>query len=134
MLWGANFFTDGACGLARKWRVSELVIGLTIVALGTSLPEFVVSFISCLRGSGDMSVGNIIGSNTFNALVIVGASCMMLTIPITRGVLWRDIPFCMLVTLVFVLFARSGEINRPTASLLFALFLIFILYNIYITN
>ena len=134
VLWGANFFTDGACGLARKWRVSELVIGLTIVALGTSLPEFVVSFISCLRGSGDMSVGNIIGSNTFNALVIVGASCMMLTIPITRGVLWRDIPFCMLVTLVFVLFARSGEINRPTASLLFALFLIFILYNIYIAR
>ena len=93
VLWGADRFTDGACGLARKWKVSELIIGLTIVALGTSLPEFVVSFISCLRGSGDMSVGNIIGSNTFNALVIVGVSCMLLTIPVERGVLWRDLPF-----------------------------------------
>ncbi len=132
VLWGADRFTDGACGLARKWKVSELIIGLTIVALGTSLPEFVVSFISCLRGSGDMSVGNIIGSNTFNALVIVGVSCMLLTIPVERGVLWRDLPFCILVTVAFVLFVMTGEINRISAGVLCALFVVFVAYNIYI--
>lgn len=134
VLWGADRFTDGACGLARKWKVSELIIGLTIVALGTSLPEFVVSFISCLRGSGDMSVGNIIGSNTFNALVIVGASCMLLVIPVERGVLWRDLPFCILVTAAFVLLVSAGEINRLSAALLCALFAVFLTYNIYIAK
>ena len=132
VLWGADRFTDGACGLARKWKVSELIIGLTIVAMGTSLPEFVVSFISCLRGSGDMSVGNIIGSNTFNALVIVGVSCMLLTIPVERGVLWRDLPFCILVTVAFVLFVMTGEINRLSAGVLCVLFVVFVAYNIYI--
>ena len=77
VLWGADRFTDGACGIARKWHVSELVIGLTIVSMGTSLPEFMVSFFSVLRGSSDMSVGNIIGSNIFNTLVIIGASAIM---------------------------------------------------------
>ena len=134
VLWGADRFTDGACGLARRWKVSELVIGLTIVALGTSLPEFVVSFISCLRGSGDMSVGNIIGSNTFNALVIVGASCLILVIPVERGVLWRDLPFCILVTAVFVLMVFMGEINRFSAALLCLLFAVFLTYNIYIAK
>ena len=77
VLWGADRFTDGASGLARKWNVSELVIGLTIVAAGTSLPEFMVSLLSTLQGSSDMSVGNIIGSNIFNGLAIqIGrASC-----------------------------------------------------------
>lgn len=68
VLWGADRFTDGASGLARKWHVSELVIGLTIVAAGTSLPEFMVSLLSTLQGSADMSTGNIIGSNIFNSL------------------------------------------------------------------
>ncbi|MCR4922301.1 MAG: calcium/sodium antiporter [Bacteroidaceae bacterium] len=134
VLWGADRFTDGACGLARRWKVSELVIGLTIVALGTSLPEFVVSFISCLRGSGDMSVGNIIGSNTFNSLVIVGASCMLLVIPVERGVLWRDLPFCILVTAAFVLMVLTGEINRYSAAILCLLFAVFLTYNIYIAK
>ncbi len=134
VLWGADRFTDGACGLARRWKVSELIIGLTIVALGTSLPEFVVSFISCLRGSGDMSVGNIIGSNTFNSLVIVGTSCMLLVIPVERGVLWRDLPFCIVVTLAFMLMVLGGEINRFGAAILCLLFAVFLTYNIYIAR
>lgn len=134
VLLGANLFTNGASGLARKWRVSELIIGLTIVAIGTSLPEFVVSFISCLRGSGDMSVGNIIGSNTFNALIIVGASCMVLTIPVSRGVLRRDLPFCIAVTAAFVSLASSGGINRLSAAVLLLFFATFITYNIYIAR
>lgn len=134
VLGGADKFTDGACGLARKWGVSELIIGLTIVAIGTSLPEFVVSFISCLRGSGDMSVGNIIGSNTFNSCVIVGASALILTIPIERGVLFRDLPFCVLLTLAFVLMASQGEITRWKAAIFLAFFLTFIIYNVYLAR
>ena len=132
VLWGADRFTDGASGLARKWQVSELIIGLTVVAFGTSLPEFIVSFLSCLRGSGDMSVGNILGSNIFNILVIVGVSSMILALPVSRGVLYRDMPFCLLVTAALVLVGFDGEISRLDASLLFGLFLLFLIYTIYL--
>ena len=91
VLWGADKFTDGACGVARRWNVSELMIGLTIVAMGTSLPELIVSLFSSIRGSGDMSVGNIVGSNIFNTLVIIGASAMAMKIAVTRVTLYRDV-------------------------------------------
>ena len=89
VLMGANWFTDGASGLARRLKVSELVIGLTVVALGTSLPEFMVSFLSVLQGSADMSVGNIIGSNVFNILVITGGSALMKPLVVERSMLVR---------------------------------------------
>ena len=84
VLWGADRFTDGACGLARKLKVSELVIGLTVVALGTSLPEFMVSFMSVLRGSSDMSVGNIIGSNVFNIAFVIGTCSSIVPMAVTE--------------------------------------------------
>ena len=80
VIWGADKFTDGACGLARRWRVSELVIGLTVVSIGTSLPELIVSLLSSIQDSGDMSIGNIMGSNIFNTMVIVGCSAMVMRI------------------------------------------------------
>lgn len=134
LLWGADRFTDGACGLARKWNVSELVIGLTIVSMGTSLPEFVVSLFSSLRGSTDMSVGNILGSNIFNTLVIVGASCLMMKIVSDRGVLYRDVPYCFLISLVLVLMGMQGVITRWGAVLLCCLFGIFMAYNLYMAK
>ena len=70
VVWGADKFTDGASSMARRWNVSEMVIGLTVVAMGTSMPEFVVSFFSALDGSADMSVGNVVGSNIFNVLLM----------------------------------------------------------------
>lgn len=113
VLWGADRFTDGACGLARRLKVSELVIGLTVVALGTSLPEFMVSFMSVLRGSSDMSVGNILGSNIFNILVIIGASAMMQTMKVEKSLLRRDIPICLAASsLLFAFAVTEGMIAR----------------------
>ncbi len=134
LLWGADRFTDGACGIARKWHVSELVIGLTIVAFGTSLPEFVVSLFSSLRGSADMSIGNIIGSNIFNTLVIVGASCLMMKMVADNGVLLRDVPFCILVSAILVGLGLMGQIYRWGALILCFLFLIFLAYNMYLVK
>lgn len=135
VLWGADRFTDAACGLARRWHVSEMVIGLTIVALGTSLPEFTVSFFSILRGSGDMSVGNIIGSNIFNTLVIIGASALMMNIAVDRSFLIRDIPVTLAVSVLFFIFAAlDGSITRVEGIALVALFLCYLYYTFYLAK
>ena len=112
VLWGADRFTDGATGLARMLKVSELVIGLTVVALGTSLPEFMVSFLSVLRGSSDMSVGNIIGSNVFNILVILGASAIMRTMKVEKSLLRRDIPICLAASVLLCIFSITPIVSE----------------------
>lgn len=127
VLWGADRFTDGACGLARKFRVSELVIGLTVVALGTSLPEFMVSFMSVLLGSSDMSVGNIIGSNVFNILIITGMSAVLTTLAVDKYLLYRDIPLCLVASVMLVLFSLTeSTITRWEGMLLVAFFLCYL--------
>ena len=130
VLWGADRFTDGACGVARRWNVSEMVIGLTIVALGTSLPEFMVSFFSVLEGRADMSVGNIVGSNIFNTLVIVGASAMMMKMPVERSLLAYDIPISMLSALFLYGVAYfDGDISRVEGIFLLLFFFVFLYYT-----
>ena len=127
VLWGADRFTDGACGLARRLKVSELVIGLTVVSLGTSLPEFMVSLLSLLRGSGDMSVSNVMGSNIFNILVIIGASALMRDIRVESSLLRRDIPLCLLVSVLLLVFAVSGGVvARPEGLSLAAFFCVYL--------
>lgn len=81
VLWGADRLTDGSVGLAQRMGIPQIVIGLTIVAMGTSMPEFCVSLISALKGTSDLAIGNVVGSNIFNALLIVG--CAALVAPIT---------------------------------------------------
>ena len=122
VLWGADRFTDGASGLARRLKVSELVIGLTVVALGTSLPEFMVSFMSVLRGSSDMSVGNILGSNIFNILVILGASAMMRPMMVEKTLLRRDIPLCFAASVLLVVFAFTSDMIARWEGLLLVAF------------
>ena len=102
VLAGAEALVDGASALARKWGVSEFVIGLTIVALGTSAPEMVVSFISAAKGNSDMAVGNIIGSNIFNTALILGLSAAICPIAITRTHIRRDIPINIIVTSLLI--------------------------------
>lgn len=131
VLWGADRFTDGACGLARRLKVSELVIGLTVVALGTSLPEFMVSFMSVLRGSSDMSVGNIIGSNVFNILVIIGASAIMRTMKVEKSLLQRDIPICLAASILLAAFAFSGGMIARWEGLSLVAFFCAYLYMAY---
>ena len=103
VLIGAEALVDGASGLARRWGVSEFVIGLTIVAIGTSAPEMVVSFISAVEHNADMAVGNIIGSNIFNTALILGISAIIAPVAITRGNLRRDIPVNIGITVVLIL-------------------------------
>ena len=130
VLWGADRFTDGACAAARRWNVSEMVIGLTIVALGTSLPEFMVSFFSVLKGSADMSVGNIVGSNIFNTLVIVGASAMMMKMPVERSLLVFDIPLSLFAALSLYFVAYyDGNIRRIEGLGLLLFFCAFLYYT-----
>lgn len=112
VLWGADRFTDASTAIARRYRISELVIGLTIVAVGTSLPEFMVSFFSALRGSADMSVGNIMGSNIFNALMIVGASSMLLPLSISKRALFTDMPVTIGVSVLLVILGCQGGLSR----------------------
>lgn len=133
VLWGADKFTDGACGVARRWNVSELMIGLTIVAMGTSLPELIVSLFSSIRGSGDMSVGNIVGSNIFNTLVIIGASAMAMKIAVSRVTLYRDVSLSFGVAVVLFLMGRDGELSRVEGVLLLGVFAIF-LYNLFVAE
>ena len=130
VLWGADRFTDGACAIARRWNVSEMVIGLTIVAFGTSLPEFMVSFFSVLKGSADMSVGNIVGSNIFNTLIIVGASAFMMKIPVERSLLVYDIPLSLFAALSLYFIAYyDGDIRRVEGVGLLLFFCAFMYYT-----
>ena len=131
VLMGANWFTDGASGLARRLKVSELVIGLTVVALGTSLPEFMVSFLSVLQGSADMSVGNIIGSNVFNILVITGGSALRKPLVVERSMLVRDFPICAAASALLCGFAFTNGLIARWEGLLLVVFFSVYLYMAY---
>lgn len=126
VLWGADKFTDGACGVARRWNVSELVIGLTVVAMGTSLPELIVSLFSSIRGSGDMSVGNIVGSNIFNTLIIIGASAVAISINVSRVTLYRDITLSFGAALLLWILGLDGQLTRIEGLILLIVFSLFL--------
>lgn len=131
VIWGADKFTDGACGLARRWRVSELVIGLTVVSIGTSLPELIVSLLSSIQDSGDMSIGNIMGSNIFNTMVIVGCSAMVMRISVSPVVMKRDMVLSLSLSGLLWLVAIQGRITRMGGACLFALFCLYLLMLAY---
>lgn len=138
ILLGANLLTDGASALARRFNISELVIGLTIVAVGTSLPELVISLGSALKGSSGISLGNIIGSNILNGLLILGAAALIYPIKFSEKMLSREIPFNLLSAIALTLvsgsmiFGTSGEdeyITRTGGMLLLCFLAIFIRYT-----
>ena len=139
---GADWLTKGASELARRFKISELVIGLTIVALGTSLPEFVISLSSALKGSSGISLGNIIGSNIFNGLFILGVAALIAPITFNPRMLSRELPFNLLASLVLILVSGSmlvggapGEyITRYGGLLLLCFLAVFIRYTFSITS
>lgn len=128
VLWGADKFTDGASSMARRWNVSEMVIGLTVVSMGTSLPEFVVSLFSALEGSADMSVGNVVGSNLFNTLMIVGVSALFISLTLTKKLISRDILFVMFSSVILVALGHDGEVNRWEGLVLLTCFCMYMYY------
>ena len=102
ILAGANFLTDGSAAVAQRLRVPEFIIGLTIVAVGTSTPELVVSVLSAIAGKSDVAIGNIVGSNIFNVFVILGICALIRPLPLTRSTIRRDIPIGMVVSLLLI--------------------------------
>ena len=101
---GAEFLVRGASSLAQKWGVPAIVIGLTIVAFGTSMPELVVNLFSAFRGATDIAIGNVIGSNTANILLILGITALIYPLSVKKNTTWKEIPFALLaVVLVFIM-------------------------------
>ena len=103
VLWGADRLTDGATALALRMNIPQIVIGLTVVAMGTSMPEFFVSLMSAIQGTSDLAVGNIVGSNLFNTMAIVGISAMVAPMTISRNTVRKDIPFAVLASALLLL-------------------------------
>lgn len=118
ILLGANYLVDGSSSIARRFGLSEFVIGLTIVGIGTSTPEMVVSFLSAFQGKADMAIGNIVGSNIFNTMLILGVTALIAPLTITRSNLKRDIPLNIGVTVLLILLGMSGTIFRTGSDIL----------------
>lgn len=142
ILVGANALTDGAASIAKRFNISSLVIGLTIVAFGTSAPELTVSVVSALKGSADMAIGNVVGSNIFNTLMIVGCTAAIVPISVTKGTLSKEIPLCILASVVLFICANDVLINKAATNtisssdgmLLLCFFLIFLGYTFAIAH
>ncbi len=137
ILLGANGLTDGAASVAKRFHIPPIVIGLTIVAFGTSAPELTVSVSSALKGSADIAIGNVVGSNIFNTLMIVGCTALFAPIVITRNTLRKEIPLCILSSVallicandVFLNKAPENILNRADGLLLLCFFVIFMGYT-----
>lgn len=110
ILLGANYLVDGSSSIAKRFGISEFVIGLTIVGIGTSTPEMVVSFLSSFQGKADMAIGNVVGSNIFNTLMILGATALVAPLTITKSNLRKDIPINIGVTALLILLGMKYTI------------------------
>lgn len=130
VLWGADRLTDGAVGLAERMGIPQIVIGLTIVAMGTSMPEFFVSFMSALHGTPDLAVGNVVGSNIFNAMLIVGCAAAVTPIAVLHSTVRKDIPFALIASVALLLMCYDGHISRLDAGILLAMFIYFMVTTV----
>ncbi len=125
---GADWFVDGASNIAAKFKIPQLVIGLTIVAMGTSAPEAAVSITAALQGSADITIGNILGSNILNVLIILGLSAVIVPIVIAKSTIKIETPFLIGVTVVLLLLGLDGTISLVDGLILIALFIMYLLY------
>lgn len=123
---GADIFVDGAASIARKFNVPSMIIGLTIVAMGTSAPEAAVSITSSLAGQNDMSVANVVGSNFFNILMVLGVSSIIAKLPVEKNTIKKDTPFLLLVSGLLLLFALDLNIGRIEGIILLGVFTYFL--------
>ncbi len=134
LIFGANWLVDGASALAKKYKVSDLVIGLTIVAFGTSAPELVVNSIASVKGYSDIVLGNIVGSNNFNLFIILGLSGLILPIKVQSSTAWKEIPISLFVSvlLLFLLndfvFTGTSYSSRLDGLMMLVLFFLFLYY------
>lgn len=116
ILWGANALTDGSSAIARRMGISDLVVGLTVVAFGTSAPELVISILSAIKGNSELAIGNVVGSNIFNILMIIGVTAMVRPIKVTDGIMTREIPLVVLSSLVLLVMANAPMLDGTAAQ------------------
>ena len=142
ILLGANGLTDGAAAVAKRFNISDLVIGLTIVAFGTSAPELVISAMAAMGGSAEMAIGNVVGSNIFNVLMIIGVTALVMPIQVGQGTLSKEIPLVVLASFALAFMANdvwldggnANIISRIDGLVLLAFFLIFLRYTFAIAH
>ena len=142
ILLGANGLTDGAAAVAKRFKISDLVIGLTIVAFGTSAPELVISAMAAMGGSAEMAIGNVVGSNIFNVLMIIGVTALVMPIQVGQGTLSKEIPLVVLASFALAFMANdvwldggnANIISRIDGLVLLAFFLIFLRYTFAIAH
>lgn len=126
---GADWFVDGAAGIAARFGIPQLVIGLTIVAMGTSAPEAAVSITAAMSGNAGITIGNVIGSNILNVLLILGITAVIIAVPVQHSTVKWEIPFMNIITIVLAALGMSGGvINRKEGVILWALFLVYLGY------
>ena len=123
---GADLFVDGAASIARKFNIPSMIIGLTIVAMGTSAPEAAVSITSSLSGQNDMSVANVVGSNFFNILVVLGVSSLISKLPVQKNTIKKDTPFLLIVSGLLLVFGINKYISRIEGLILLIVFVYFL--------
>lgn len=132
---GADWFVEGAAGLARKLRIPQLIIGLTIVAMGTSMPEAAVSITAALNQNPGITIGNVIGSNIMNILVILGITAVITTVPIQNSTLRYEIPFVIFITVLLVIFGYTGSAITFVEGVIFwVLFLAYLVYLFFMSK
>lgn len=135
LILGADWLVNGASSIAKRFHIPEIIIGLTIVSIGTSMPELFVSTTSALEGLSDMSIGNVIGSNLCNLLLILGLSTMIKPVKFQKETRLFEIPMCLVFTVIFIVLCNTGgSINKVEAILLLLLFLLFIVYTIFMAK
>ena len=126
---GADWFVDGASGIAERFGIPQLVIGLTIVAMGTSLPETAVSLAAALKGSADITIGNVVGSNIMNVLVILGLTSILVTVKVAKTTIRYEIPFMILITVLLLGLGYTGnQITFFEGIILWGFFLVYLFY------
>jgi len=135
LILGADWLVNGASSIAKKFHIPEIIIGLTIVSIGTSMPELFVSTTSALEGLSDMSIGNVVGSNLCNLLLILGLSTIIKPVKFQKETRLFEIPMCLIFTVIFIVLCNTGgTINKVEAVLLLLLFLLFIIYTIFMAK
>ena len=126
---GADWFVEGTSGIARKMGIPQLVVGLTIVAMGTSAPEAAVSITAALKGTADIAVGNVVGSNILNIFIILGVTSVITTVAIQKSTLKIEIPYMIFISILFVVMGMSGnKISRIEGVILWVFFIIYLVY------
>lgn len=131
---GADWFVDGAAGIAGRLGIPQLVIGLTIVAMGTSAPEAAVSISAAFKGSADITIGNIVGSNIINVLIILGISSIITPLKVAKSTIRYEIPFMIVITLLLMLLGLSGSITFVNGLILWGCFILYFVYLFMLTK